>query len=130
MSVFFAFIHIIKLTDMMKEPNNDPKVSAPLKVSRTVHYSTDFKSRLVLGFKNVRHVHMVSSILQIFFGMSIVAITLLGLITPIWVAAVVNFFGCLISVVGAYQMYDCFSQGAGRSNLVKESIRNVIDFRN
>lgn len=47
----------------MKEPNYDPKVSAPLKVSRTVHYSTDFKSRLVLGFKNVRHVHMVSSIL-------------------------------------------------------------------
>lgn len=78
----------------------------------------------------MRPVHMLSSVLQIVFGMSIVAIALLGLITPIWVAAIVNFFGCVISVVGAYQMYDCFSQGAGRSNLVKESIRNVIDFRN
>jgi hypothetical protein len=115
---------------MMKEFNSTPKVSRTTKVNRVVLYTTDFKTRLLSGFHNVRPVHLLSSVLQILFGMSVVAIALLGLITPIWVAALANFFGCLISVVGAYQMYDCFSEGAGRSNLVKESIRNVIAFRN
>lgn len=115
---------------MMKEFEPGKPQTPSLKARRRVQYSSDLRSRVISGFHRVRPIHLISSILQIFFGFTMVGLALLGLVYPIWIAAVVNIFGCLLAVIGGYQLYDCITNSAGRSNLVKDSIRNVIDFRN
>lgn len=115
---------------MRNEPKSKPDNPVKAGTNKNYIYEQDIKSKLLSGFVRVRSVYIISSLLQILFGLKMVTIALLGLISPIWVAALVNVFGCLVVVVGAYQLYDSIVHTSGHSSLIKESIRNVIDFRN
>lgn len=101
-----------------------------IRPTRHVIYRSDWKSGIVAGLHYVRPVTVISTIMQMAFGMLIVAISLLGMITPLWVATICNVFGCIITVIGGYQLIDLFRRGGGRTDLVNEAMRSAIDFRN
>lgn len=95
-----------------------------------IKYGSDWKSRLAIGASHARPLHVLSAALQLLFGKLVVAVALLGFITPIWIAAVVNVVGCAVVVVGGYQLYDAFTQRSVHASLVQEAMRNAIDCRN
>lgn len=72
----------------------------------------------------------VSVLMQIFFGLLMVGVALFGTVQPLWIAGVVNVFGCILSMVGAYQFYDMLKSASSRGKLIDNAVRNSIDFRN
>lgn len=114
----------------MREQKENPSIS-PQEVSKsTVRFSSTWKSKFVSGLYYVRPFQLITHVFQVLFGLMIVGIAMLGLISPLWVAALVNIFGCVLAISGAYVIYDTLSSSMNRSNLVKEAIRHAIDFRN
>ncbi|MCH8494298.1 MAG: hypothetical protein LAT57_01530 [Balneolales bacterium] len=108
---------------------NIPRSSRLVKTKKVV-YKNDWKTRVVTGVQYIKPVYVVSSTFQVLFGTSMVGVALLGFITPIWIAALVNVFGCVVAVTGAYQLYDIFRNDTGTTSLVNDAVRHAVDFRN
>lgn len=96
----------------------------------SVNYTGGFSARLLSRARQHKPLYLISSMLQVVFGLLVVGISMLGLITPIWIAAIINVMGCIAVILGAYQLYDIFRENAGANGLVSEAMRDAINFRN
>ena len=75
-------------------------------------------------------VPLLSGILLILCGLTLVSITILGFITPLWISAVLSLIGSISSMVGLYLIYQTVSSAGSFETLINESIRRVINSQN
>lgn len=73
---------------------------------------------------------MGSSVIQIIVGLMSVALSVLGLITPLAIATLMSMFGSVLTMLGAYILYDTYKSRASVDNLCREAIHRVIKDHN
>ncbi len=73
---------------------------------------------------------MASGALQILVGVLSVGLSVLGMITPLWVATLMSMFGSVITMIGAYIIYEVYKSRKSVENLSKDAINRVIKEQN
>lgn len=86
--------------------------------------------RLLAILIRLRPLQVFSALLQIFFGLLMTGVALFGTLRPLWLAASISVFSCILAMVGTYQLYDMLSTASNSGKLVDDAIRNSIEFRN
>lgn len=74
--------------------------------------------------------YITSAILQIFLGLSVVALSLTQSISPLWIATIMTVVGSICSMVGIYFLYHQFSQNGTFDSLLHRAIKRVINSQN
>lgn len=68
--------------------------------------------------------------IQIVTGLSMVAITILGLLTPLWLAAGLSMLGSISSMFGVYLIFHAISSTGSFDSLMNQSIKRAIRDQN
>ena len=81
-------------------------------------------------FWNSNTLQVIAGSVQIVAGMSIVGITILGLLTPLWIAAILSLLGSISSMFGVYMIFQAVSSSGKFDTLINQSIKRVIRDQN
>lgn len=71
-----------------------------------------------------------SGIMQILVGFMLVGVSILGLVTPLWLSAVLSLAGSVSCMAGIFLVYHVVSTRGTFENLINQSIRRVISAQN
>ena len=74
--------------------------------------------------------HLLSACIQIFLGTAVVALSLLQLIQPVWLATLMSVLGCVSVISGLVSSYSIFSNSENFNSLINKAIKRVITFQN
>ena len=74
--------------------------------------------------------HLVASMLQLIVGSCVIMLAMVGLITPLWVAAIMSMLGSALFMTGGYMLYDTFKERSSVSKLARNSVRRIIREQN
>lgn len=88
-------------------------------------------SRLRLLLLNIHTlIPLLSGILLILTGLTLVSITILGFITPLWVSAMLSLLGSVSSMAGVFLIYQTVSSQDSFETLINKAIRRVVNHQN
>lgn len=73
---------------------------------------------------------IVSAFIQIVLGTAVVALSLIELIQPVWLATVMSVLGCISVISGLVCSYNVFSNSESFNTLINKAIKRVITFQN
>tara|TARA_R110002124_G_scaffold47149_2_gene140672 strand:+ start:9963 stop:10316 length:354 start_codon:yes stop_codon:yes gene_type:complete len=73
---------------------------------------------------------LVSACIQIFLGTAVVALSLLELIQPVWLATIMSVLGSVSIILGLLCFYKVFSNSENFNALINKAIQRVITFQN
>jgi hypothetical protein len=71
-----------------------------------------------------------SGVMQILIGLTLVSISILGLVSPLWLSAVLSLIGSVSCMVGVFLVYHVVSSKGTFESLINQSIRRVISAQN
>jgi hypothetical protein len=114
---------------------NDPKekssvVQGILQSDKAVIYNHKRESWLKQVVKSESLLQLSSASIQILLGLSVVAISILGLIQPLWLSTLMSMFGSVAVMAGSYNMYDAVAGKNTFDLLINHAIRRVIRSQN
>ena len=87
---------------------------------------SDFMDRV----HSINGLHFLSAMSQIFLGTSVVALSLINSIQPVWLATIMTVFGSITTMVGLYFMYNIITQTGAFDSLLHKAIKRVISSQN
>ncbi len=105
------------VSDGLKKVNNTAQKSSGISVFMDRVHSVD-------------GLHFISAAAQIFLGTSVVALSLLNSIQPLWLATVMTVFGSITTMIGLYFMYRTITQTGAFDSLLHKAIKRVISSQN
>lgn len=73
---------------------------------------------------------VISGSLQVLIGFALVGISILGLLTPIWLSALMSLAGSISAMSGVYLVYQTIATQDTFDSLINKSIRRVIKEQN
>ena len=73
---------------------------------------------------------LLSGFVMIKTGIAVVSLTILGLITPLWVSAILSLIGCISSMMGGFLIYHTITTQGSFDGLINQAIRRVINNQN
>jgi len=73
---------------------------------------------------------IAAGIIQIVAGLSIVGVTILGLLNPLWLSAVLSLVGSISSMFGVYIIFHAIASNGNFDTLINRSIKRVIRDQN
>lgn len=85
---------------------------------------------LIYRLQAVNVMQFISAIIQFFMGLTVIALSLMGLIQPVYVALMLCVVGSLSSVIGLYMLYSLLSADSSFETLINEAIKRAINFQN
>jgi hypothetical protein len=87
--------------------------------------------RFRLLFTNIHTViSLFSGAIMILTGLTVVCITILGLITPLWISVILSLLGSISSMTGAFLIYHTITSQGSFDGLINQAIRRVIHSQN
>ena len=109
--------------------NNSDQITEEAKV-RKISLQFDFQSALINRIKAAPPLTLVSAITLFCIGMCVVTLSIVGNITPLWLASLMSIFGSVSTMIGIYQLYELLSEKTELDNLYKDAIKRVINSQN
>lgn len=79
---------------------------------------------------SINGMHLLSAVSQIFLGGSVVALSVLNIIQPGWIAALMTVVGSMTSLVGFYFVYYILTHTDSFDSLLNKAIKRVINSQN
>lgn len=79
---------------------------------------------------SINGMHLVSAVSQIFLGMSVIALSVLNIITLNWIATIMTVVGCATTVSGLYFVYYILTNTDSFDSLLNKAIKKVINSQN
>lgn len=79
---------------------------------------------------SINGLHFISAISQIFLGTSVVALSLINSIQPMWLATIMTVVGSITTMVGLYFMYSIVTNSGAFDSLLHKAIKRVITSQN
>ncbi len=73
---------------------------------------------------------LLSGAVMVLTGLTIVGITILGLISPLWISAILSLLGSISCMMGAFLMYHTITSQGSFDGLINQAIRRVIRSQN
>ena len=88
-------------------------------------------NRFLLLLSNVHtFIPLLSGVLLILSGLTLVSITILGFITPLWISAILTLLGSISTMAGGFLIYQTVSSRRSFDTLINKAIRRVVDSQN
>ncbi len=75
-------------------------------------------------------VSYAAAILQVLTGLALIAISILGMITPVWFSAILSIVGSVSCMSGVFLLYLTSANKGNFESLTNEAIRRVINSQN
>jgi len=75
-------------------------------------------------------VSYVAAALQIVTGMTLIVISILGMIAPMWFSAILSIAGSVSSMTGVFLLYFTSANKGSIDGLINQAIRRVINSQN
>jgi hypothetical protein len=92
------------------------------------------KPQLLRGFRNrlkaVNVFYVISAFFQVILGFIVTAIAILNLIKPLWLSGFMSLIGCVVAMLGLYQLYDVLKSSRSTQDLARDAIERAIRSRN
>ena len=79
---------------------------------------------------SVNGLHLLSALSQIFLGLSVVALSVLNIIQPAWIATIMTVVGSITTTVGLYFVYYILTHTDSFDSLLNIAIKRVINSQN
>ncbi len=79
---------------------------------------------------SVNGLHLLSALSQIFLGLSVVALSVLNIIQPAWIATIMTVVGSITTTVGLYFVYYILTHTDSFDSLLNKAIKRVINSQN
>lgn len=79
---------------------------------------------------SINGLHLLSALSQIILGFSVVALSVLDIIQPSWIASVMTAIGSMTTIVGFYFVYYIFTHTNSFDSLLNKAIKRVINSQN
>jgi hypothetical protein len=99
------------------------------KLTKTTNYNSKI-STFVEQAHSLNALHLVAALCQIFLGSSVVLLSVIGLINPFWVSALMSMVGSVTAMIGLYFLYSIVTQLRDPNRLLRNAIRRVVDAQN
>ncbi|HET8864471.1 MAG TPA: hypothetical protein VFM80_02165 [Gracilimonas sp.] len=112
-----------------EEEHKDPIVSDDLSQSKGNKNSFGI-SVFMERIHSINGLHFLSAISQIFLGTSVVALSLLNSIEPLWLATIMTVFGSITTMLGLYLMYRTIVHAGTFDTLLHKAIKRVVSSQN
>ncbi len=74
--------------------------------------------------------YMLSAISQIFLGLAVVMVSVLGLIQPQWLATGLIMVASVTTMIGLYLLYITASKKNNRNSLLRNAMRRIMQHKN
>lgn len=120
-----------KIKDMHEEPKE--KYSFVQEDTSKIDMPTGHLSSFSVFFDKVHSVnglHLLSALFQIILGSSVVALSVLDMVQPVLLAALMSVIGSTAIVTGIYFTYYVFSRSNSFDSLINRAIKRVINNQN
>ena len=85
---------------------------------------------LVRHAKSVNLFYLISGVGQVVLGAIVTMVAILNLVSPIWLAAFLSLLGCVVTMLGVYQVYEVLNSRRSVSDLARDAIERAIQDRN
>ena len=79
---------------------------------------------------NINGFQLVSAFIQILLGTAVVALSIIQLIQPVWLATIMSVLGCISVISGLVCSYNVLSSSESFNSLINKAIKRVITFQN
>src|SRR5690554_1442145 len=87
--------------------------------------------KLVVMLTNTRMlISFLSALLQVVTGMALIFITILGIIHPLWISALLSILGSIACMTGVFLLYYTFAAEHNMESLINQAIKRVIHSQN
>lgn len=112
-----------------KDQNNDWFTSSDSSnISNQTHNRS--VSHYVEQTHSLRTFHFVAGFCQIFLGLAVVTISVLGLIQPQWLATALIMVASVTTMIGFYLVYITASQKQDSTSLMRNAMQRVMQHKN
>jgi len=88
------------------------------------------KNKGIRTFWSGNSLLVIAGSVQILAGLAIVGVTILGLLNPLWLAAMMSLVGSISSMFGVYLIFYAIASGNSFDTLINQSIKRVIRDQN
>jgi len=79
---------------------------------------------------SINGLHLLSAVFQIILGSFVVALSVLNVIHPLWIASITSMIGSIATVAGLYFLYFVFNNSNTFDSLLNKAIKRVINNQN
>lgn len=74
--------------------------------------------------------HLIAGISQIILGLSVVTVSILGLIEPYWLSTLMIMLASVSAIIGAYLLYITASRKHDPNALLRNAMRRIMEHQN
>jgi hypothetical protein len=107
------------------------KTKQGLKVSkRNSSVSISLYQEIKNSFKAVNLFYVLSAVMQVVLGFLVTFAAILNLVRPIWFSGLLSLLGCVVTMLGFYQLYDVLKSTKSTQDLARDAIERAIRSRN
>ncbi|MFO7799910.1 hypothetical protein [Rhodohalobacter sp.] len=114
---------------MIDNSNKSEGVEGSKFVTDSSNSSFSDKSQLLVGSVEA-FVSYVAATLQIITGVTIIVISILGMISPMWFSAILSILGSVSCMTGVFLFYFTSANEGSIDGLINQAIRRVINSQN
>src|SRR6056297_2535598 len=114
---------------MIDNSNKSEGVEGSKFITESSTSSFTDKSQPLVGSVDA-FVSYVAAALQIVTGMTLIIISILGMITPMWFSAILSIVGSVSCMTGVFLLYFTSANKGSIDGLINQAIRRVINSQN
>lgn len=78
---------------------------------------------------SVETLYLVAGIFQVAVGLSVVIVSILGLIRPLWLSTLLSILASVTVMIGLYLIYKPIADGE-KGNLIRDAMRRIVEDQN
>ena len=110
-------------------PENKSKLNKS-NFKREANHRFSLIKQVVHQAKSANVFYLISAFFQIKLGLLVTFASIIHLITPMWLAAIFSLLGCVVTMLGIYQVYDVLKGSKSIKELARDAIERAIQNRN
>src|SRR5690554_3240077 len=73
---------------------------------------------------------LISGVVQVFLGLTLICITILGLLSPLWISLILSILGSVLFMMGGFLIYHTVTRQGSFDTLINQAIRRAIQSQN
>jgi hypothetical protein len=82
-------------------------------------------------FKNGHtFIPLISGVIQLKIGSILVFFSILGMVEPLWISAILSIFGSILFMLGGFLIYHTVTGLGSFDSLVSQAVRKAVRFQN
>lgn len=74
--------------------------------------------------------HFIAGLSQIFLGLTVITVCILGLVRPLWVSLTVTMVASITTMIGLYLTYITVSKSYDSNSLLRSAMKRVMKSKN